>query len=151
MGGSCMRKFENYDASLRVLREAPSQDLSNEFVLGEVIDKFSLQFELGWKLLKALLAYEGSSVAATGSPRDILKEAFRYYDFMDDALWLSMLRDRNNTAHVYDARAARRLADTVIGVYLPEFERLRDGLLARYGAMLTEPDAAATMTSHDVE
>ena len=30
-------------------------------------------------------------------------------------------------------------------------ERLRDGLLARYGAMLTEPDAAATMTSHDVE
>lgn len=73
MGGSCMRKFENYDASLRVLREAPSQDLSNEFVLGGVIDKFSLQFELGWKLLKALLAYEGSSVAATGSPRDILQ------------------------------------------------------------------------------
>ena len=146
-----MRKFENYDASLKVLREAPSQDLSNEFVLGGVIDKFSLQFELGWKLLKALLAYEGSSVSATGSPRDILKEAFRYYDFMDDSLWLSMLRDRNNTAHVYDARAARRLADTVIGVYLPEFERLRDGLLARYGAMLMEPDAAAAMTSHDVE
>ena len=146
-----MRQFEIYDASLKVLREAPGQDLSNEFVLGGVIDKFSLQFELGWKLLKALLAYEGSFVSATGSPRDILKEAFRYYDFMDDALWLSMLRDRNNTAYVYDARAARRLADTVIGVYLPEFERLRDGLLARYGAMLMEPDAAAAMTSHDVE
>lgn len=33
-----MRKFENYDDSLKVLREAPSQDLSNEFVLGGVID-----------------------------------------------------------------------------------------------------------------
>ena len=40
------------------LLRAPDQDLENEFVQGGVIDKLSLQFELGWKLLKALHAYE---------------------------------------------------------------------------------------------
>lgn len=54
-----MRKFENYSSALDVLSRAPQQDLENEFVQSGVLDKFSLQFELGWKLLKALLAYEG--------------------------------------------------------------------------------------------
>ena len=138
-----MRKFENYSSALDVLSQAPSQDLANEFVQGGVIDKFSLQFELGWKLLKVLLAYEGDAAAATGSPRDVLKAAFAYFDFMDEACWLSMLRDRNNTAHVYDAKASRALVDTIIKTYLPEFERLRAGLSARYGAMLAQPDTNA--------
>lgn len=42
----------------RFFSASPDQDLENEFVQGGVIDKFSLQFELGWKLLRALLAYE---------------------------------------------------------------------------------------------
>lgn len=136
-----MRKYENYASALEVLLRAPDQDLENEFVQGGVIDKFSLQFELGWKLLKALLAYEGDAICATGSPRDILKAASAYYDFMDEEAWLRMLRDRNNTAHVYDARSASALVQTVVQTYIPEFVRLRDGLLARYGEMLRAPDA----------
>lgn len=136
-----MRKFDNYSSALDVLVTAPAQDLSNEFVQGGVIDKFSLQFELGWKLLKQLLAYEGDAVAATGSPRDIIKAASAYYDFMDEETWLSMLRDRNNTAHVYDGVAAKRLTETIITRYIPELVNLRAGLLARYGEMLTKPDA----------
>ena len=90
-----MKKYENYVAALEVLRRAPEQDLSNEFVQSGVIDKFTVQFELGWKLLKRLLAYEGEAVAGTGSPRDIVKAAAALYDFMDEDAWLSMLRDRN--------------------------------------------------------
>lgn len=136
-----MRRYENYAAALDVLGQAPEQDLTNEFVQSGIIDKFSLQFELGWKLLKRLLAYEGEAAAATGSPRDILKAATALYDFMDEGTWLSMLRDRNNTAHAYDGDAAAALVATVLERYLPEFERLREGLLARYGSLLTEPDA----------
>lgn len=136
-----MRRYENYAAALDVLGQAPEQDLTSEFVQSGIIDKFSLQFELGWKLLKRLLAYEGEAAAATGSPRDILKAATALYDFMDEGTWLSMLRDRNNTAHAYDGDAAAPLVATVLERYLPEFERLREGLLARYGSLLTEPDA----------
>lgn len=132
-----MRKYDNYVSVLEVLSLAPDQDLENEFVQGGVIDKFSLQFELGWKLLKALLAYEGDSVAATGSPRDIIKAAQTYYDFMDEETWLSMLRDRNSTAHVYDASAARQLVERTIKTYIPELVRLKEGVDKRYPDLLS--------------
>jgi len=89
----CMKKYENYVSALNSLRKAPEQDLGNDFIQSGIIDKFGLQFELGWKLFKALLAYEGDPVSASGSPRDVLKTAFQYYDFMDESLWLRMLRD----------------------------------------------------------
>ena len=132
-----MKKYENYASALETLSTASSQDLENEFVQSGIIDKFSLQFELGWKLLKELLAYEGDRSAATGSPREILKAASTYYDFLDEEVWLNMLRDRNNTARVYDAAAARQLVDKTIGCYIPELVRLNNGLVGRYGDLLT--------------
>ena len=77
--------------------------------------------------VQALLAYEGDPVSASGSPRDVLKTAFQYYDFMDESLWLRMLRDRNDSAHIYDEERARRLVDAIIVDYIPEFERVNQG------------------------
>ena len=134
-----MRKYENYASALKTLSTASSQDLENEFVQSGIIDKFSLQFELGWKLLKELLAYEGDRTAATGSPRDIIKAASYYFDFMDEETWLTMLRDRNNTTHVYDENAAKQLVTATIEHYIPEFVRLNEGILVRYGDLLTMP------------
>ena len=133
-----MRKHDNFVSALTVLEQAPSQDLSNEFVQGGVIGKFALQFELSWKLLKELLAYEGDPVCASGSPRDIIKKAFQYYDFMNEELWLGMLRDRNSTAHIYDAEGAQRLVQTIIDDYIPEFQAMRDWIAERYGSILDE-------------
>ena len=74
------------------------------------------------------------------SPRDVVKAAAAIYDFMDEDAWLSMLRDRNKTMHIYDAAEAASLLRATLERYLPEFERLQEGLLARYGKMLTAPD-----------
>ena len=52
-----MKKYENYVSRLRVLERAGQERLDNEFIVSGIIDKFSIQFELGWKLLKELLAY----------------------------------------------------------------------------------------------
>ena len=49
-----MKKYENYAANLKVLSSAKNEDLSNEFIISGIIDKFFIQFELGWKLLKQL-------------------------------------------------------------------------------------------------
>ena len=133
-----MKKYDNYVSALETLKQAPEQDLDNEFVQGGVIAKFSIQFELGWKLLKELLAYEGDAAATTGSPRDVIKAAYRCYDFMDEDIWLEMLRSCNETAHIYDSTATKRLVETIISVYIPEFVRLQEGLEERYGAMLGE-------------
>ncbi len=133
MERSCMRRYENYVKALEVLSRAPQQDLENEFIQSGIIDKFSMQFELAWKLMKALLAYEGDCIAQTGSPREIIKAAYRYFPWMSEDLWLQMLRDRNNMAHVYDAEAAGRLVTTILDSYLPEFSLLEDELVGRYG------------------
>lgn len=133
-----MKKYENYASALDSLKPAPLQDLSNDFIQSGIIDKFELQFELGWKLLKALLAYEGDPVSASGSPRDVIKTAYQYYDFMDESLWLRMLRDRNDSAHIYDEDRTQQLVHTIIDSYIPEFERVDRGLTERYGTMLTE-------------
>lgn len=127
-----MKKFDHYQANLAVLSKADQQDLENEFVIGGIIDKFMIQFELGWKVLKELLQYEGRSEARSGSPREILKTAFQVYDFVDEDIWLGMLKDRNSMGHMYDGNAARRLARTIIDVYLPAFRHMEQKIIEKY-------------------
>ena len=91
-----------------------------------------------WKLLKELLTYEGRAEAATGSPREIIKAAYTVYDFMDETVWLDMLRDRNTSTHIYDGEEVRRLAQRVIDRYIPAFERMRHAIDARYADVLDE-------------
>lgn len=135
-----MKKYEIFASALANLEDAPNQDLSNDFVQSGLINKFNLQFELSWKLLKRLLEYEGATLAASGSPRAILKEAYRFYDFIDEAAWLDMLRDRNTNVHIYDNKLAQDLIQRILNVYIPAFCRLRDGLMGRYGDLLLVPD-----------
>ena len=108
-----------------MLALADQEDLTNEFIIGGIIDKFFIQFELGWKVLKELLNYEGQSISASGSPKMILKTAFTIYDFIDENVWLEMLRARN-------ALAARRLVDAVLQRYIPEFQKMKEGIESFY-------------------
>lgn len=58
-----MEKFEIFSSNLEVLKKAKYEDLDNEFIISGIIDKFFIQFELSWKVLKELLRYEGKSIA----------------------------------------------------------------------------------------
>lgn len=133
-----MRRFDAYSSALRVLSRAGEQDLSNEFIQSGIVDKFSLQFELGWKLLKDLLRYEGVLEAALGSPRTVLKAAYRYFDFVDERIWLNMLQERNTIAHVYNGEALRRLVATILQEYIPVLCDLERNVAQRYGAELEQ-------------
>jgi len=133
-----MKKFENYCSNLTVLSAADQQDLNNEFIIGGIIDKFTIQFELGWKVLKELLRYEGRGEANSGSPREILKTAFELYDFVDEELWLAMLKDRNSMNHIYDGQAARDLVQTILERYIPAFQLLRTSIAERYAEQLEQ-------------
>lgn len=127
-----MKKFENFKSNLRVLEKAETEDLSNEFVKGGIIDKFYIQFELAWKTMKEYLKYEGVSEAKTGSPREIIKAAYKYYDFIDEETWLVMLVDRNDTTHIYDGAAADRLVNKILTTYIPEFKKIEASFEKRY-------------------
>ena len=131
-----MKKFENFLSNLEVLSQADREDLENEFIVSGIIDKFFIQFELAWKVLKELLRYEGKNIANTGSPREIIKAAYEVYDFLDERVWLSMLKDRNDMTHIYDGSAAKELVAKILNTYNPAFCEMRDEIEKRYGAVL---------------
>ena len=127
-----MKKFDNYRANLEVLCRAYQEDLENEFIVSGIIDKFFIQFELAWKVLKELLRYEGRSVAGSGSPREIIKASYEIYDFLEEDAWISMLRDRNNMTHIYDGKEARELAQKILDCYIPTFVHMKEEIEAKY-------------------
>ena len=131
-----MKKFDNFISNLDVLEKAENEDLNNEFILSGIIDKFFIQFELSWKVLKELLRYEGKSIANSGSPREILKAAYSVYDFIDEDIWLEMLKSRNDMTHIYDGEAAKRLVDMILRKYIPAFEIMRKKIQEKYKDIL---------------
>lgn len=128
-----MKKYDNFCSNLRVLEKASEQDLENEFIISGIIDKFFIQFELGWKLIKELIKYEGRPIAASGSPRMIIKEAYKIYDFFDEVIWLEMLDKRNDLTHIYDGNEAHALAYVIIEKYIPEFKKMEKRIMDLYG------------------
>ena len=133
-----MKRYEEFARHLAVLRQARAQDLTNEFIVSGIVDKFFIQFELGWKLLKDLMRYEGRAVSASGSPRAILKEAYLLFDFLDEDMWLTMLRARNDMTHIYSSARAEALVEEILTRYIPAFEQMKRGLSERYGDLLTD-------------
>ena len=131
-----MAKYENFIANLEVLKSAPEQDLSNEFITSGIIDKFAMQFELSWKLLKKALEYEGVIETSIGSPRQVIKASYSVYDFIDEALWLDMLDDRNSAERIYDSEMAARVVEKILATYIPAFAELQDDLQSFYGEEL---------------
>lgn len=88
--------------------------------------------------MKELLCYEGKSVAISGSPREILKAAYEVYDFIDENIWLDMLKSRNDMTHIYDGDAARRLVGNILQRYIPEFVKLRKNIERIYEDILSK-------------
>lgn len=138
MGLFYMKKFDQYVRYFQVLCRAEQEDVTNEFIVSGIIDKFYIQFELGGKVLKELLRYEGANQAATGSPREIIKTAYAYFHFMEEDVWLEMLRDRNDATYIYNEEAAQQLVEKILHQYIGVFVSLEQQIRARYGDEVLE-------------
>lgn len=79
-----IRRFESFKNSLDSLAEARQRDLSDSFVISGTSAKFSITFDLTWKVMKDILVqYYAITGFVTGSPREVLRQSFqatgRYY------------------------------------------------------------------------
>ncbi len=70
------------------------------------IQRFEFTFELFWKTLKAILA-EGGQQAYF--PKEVLKLAYQGKLIHHQEMWLDMLKDRNETSHVYNEAIADQI------------------------------------------
>lgn len=89
------------------LEEALAEPEDNSLRIDGAIQRFEFSFELTWKAIKrGLLEFEGIEVA---SPRQALQQAYAVGWIDDEALWLSLLKDRNLTSHTYKEALANEI------------------------------------------
>ncbi len=101
------------------LREALQEPETNSLAVDGTIQRFEFVIELLWKTLKRLLAVEGIQ---TGTPREAIQRAFEANWLGDETAWLQMLKDRNETSHVYDEESAKKIYLRVKR-HFPELEK----------------------------
>ncbi|MGA9292196.1 MAG: HI0074 family nucleotidyltransferase substrate-binding subunit, partial [Ignavibacteriaceae bacterium] len=86
-----------------------------------VIQRFEFTFELLWKTLKLFMADQG---VITRSPKEALKEAFRFGLIKDESIFLDMLEDRNQASHIYSEDLSNKIFERIKNKYSKAFKVL---------------------------
>ena len=117
------RKTEFSNAYER-LKEALKEEES-EIVIDGALHRFEFTFELAWKSLKDYLEYMGLT-EKTGSPREIIQQAFKQGIIEDGEAWINMMLSRNTLSHLYDEKASREVFFRIKKEYIKLFENLNE-------------------------
>lgn len=84
------------------------------------VKRFEFTTELAWKVIQKFLRDQG---ILCRSPRECIREAFKFGLISDDERWLQMLEDRNLTVHTYNETTADEVYSRV-PTYIGLFETL---------------------------
>ena len=121
-----MKRFHSFQQSLYSLEEAKRRDMKDSFVLSGTAAKFSITFELVWKIMKDILIQRCAIINfVTGSPKEVLKQAFKA-GMIADQKWMEMLKVRNELSHDYDGMVIKEYCKVITDVYIDiffQFER----------------------------
>lgn len=90
-----------------------------------VIQRFEFTFELLWKTLRLFLLSEG---IITKSPKEALRESFRFGLIKDEEIFLDMLDDRNQTSHIYSEDVSKEIVRRIKKFYIPKLTELSQEL-----------------------
>lgn len=102
-----MKKYDNFCASLSNMKEIYKyEEPYDTVILTGLVGLYEICFEQSWKMMKYLLESHGYEEGATGSPKMILKTAYKAGMIKDERLWLRALQERNNVAHSYNQKVA---------------------------------------------
>jgi len=126
-----IQRFDNYCKALNQLTKFMEKGALNELEEQGFIKAFEYNFELGWKVLKDFLEYQGFT-GLIGS-RDAIREAFKQNLIGDEAgaqAWVDMIKSRNLAAHAYDEEKMKRIVYDIEHRYFDVFVDLRGRLKA---------------------
>lgn len=97
--------LESFQKSLKRLEDILKKKRTLENC-DAAIKRFEFTVELAWKNLQKFLR---DQEIICRSPKECLKEAYKFGLLEDDPRWLKMFEDRNLTAHTYDEKTAEEI------------------------------------------
>lgn len=127
-----MKKYDIFCRCLESLKKADFAFAENDNIYrAGVAAQFNLTFELAWKATQAVLQMHSVKEAESGSPREILKLAYKAGFIDDDDVWIRMLRERNTSTHIYDEENIDELITLIRDDFIPAFDSLAETLKAK--------------------
>ena len=122
-----MKKYENFCASLTNMKEIYNyREPYDNVVLTGLVGLYEICFEQSWKMMKEILEHHGFAEGATGSPKIILKTAYKAGMIKDEEVWLRALQARNNVTHSYNQKIALGIVAEAKADYYDMFVNLRN-------------------------
>ena len=122
-----MKKYENFCSSLGNMKDIYNyEEPYDNVVLTGVVGLYEITFEQSWKMMKEILQNHGYEEGATGSPKIILKTAYKAGMIKDEELWLRALQARNNVTHSYNQKIALGIVSEAKNEFYKMFVELKE-------------------------
>ena len=112
---------DNFQEHIQLLQQAREADLTNPFVCHGIVHIFQEAFDLGLMAFREALKRDGQCMAAMGSAKELIAAAYEQYLFVDEDIWLAMLRDRHGSHDAIEAQVGR-----ILGTYQDALAALYD-------------------------
>lgn len=121
-----MKKYENFCASLKKMKDIfEYEEPYNTVVLTGLVGLYEICFEQSWKMMKEILEIHGYEEGATGSPKIILRTAYKAGMIKDEENWLRALQERNNVTHSYNEKIALGIVRQAKAIFYDLFVQLK--------------------------
>jgi len=91
-----------------------------------LIQRFEYTFELAWKVLQDILKYKGYEFMQ--GPNGTLQKAFEDGLISNHDAWRRMSKARVTTSHIYDAKEALAIVESIYDEYSGLLKSLKDTL-----------------------
>ena len=122
-----MKKYENFCSSLGNMKDIYNyEEPYDNVVLTGLVGLYEITFEQSWKMMKEILQNHGYEEGATGSPKIILKTAYKAGMIKDEKLWLRALQARNNVTHSYNQKIALGIVSEAKNEFYKMFVELKE-------------------------
>lgn len=118
------------DALTRLERLLKSPMDKERGIADGTVQRFEFCIELFWKILKKLLRSEAKISAL--SPKEAIAKAYQLGWISNEERWLSMLDDRNNASHNYNAEMAMGIYTVIKNEYAKEMRAAYKGLQKQF-------------------
>ena len=122
-----MKKYENFCSSLGNMKDIYNyEEPYDNVVLTGLVGLYEITFEQSWKMMKEILQNHGYEEGATGSPKIILKTAYKAGMIKDEEMCQRALKARNNVTHSYNQKIALGIVSEAKNEFYKMFVELKE-------------------------